>query len=250
MNPKQPSIDQRIALRERPVGSALMYQNWNDLLFLHWRVEPPIIQAKLPKGLYVDCFDGDAYIGIVPFFMRNIHFRWTPSIPWISYFLELNVRTYVYDENGIPGVWFFSLDCNQPLAVWTARTMFGLPYEHAVMSAQRKTDRVIEYRSRRSTKAAPLEQSRFQYGFQAGISFAEPGTLDFFLVERYLLFTVNNRGKIRSGQVHHTPYPLLQVTVDAWETDLFELNGIDEPKKPFDHSIGSRGVDVEVFPLK
>ncbi len=107
---KQPTIDQRLAMRQRPHGSALMYQSWNDLLFLHWRAEPDAIQAKLPKGLFVDCFEDQAYLGLIPFYMRNIHFRWTPSLPWISYFLEINLRTYVVDEAGTPGVWFFSLD--------------------------------------------------------------------------------------------------------------------------------------------
>ena len=231
----QPTIDQRIALRQRPELSALMYQSWNELLFLHWRFKPDAIQAKLPKGLYVDCFEDQAYLGIIPFYMRNIRFRWTPSIPWVSYFLELNVRTYVHDDAGTPGVWFFSLDCNQPLAVWTARSLFQLPYQHANMSASKNADGVTDYRSDRYGQTNPATRSRFRYRFQSNVSYAEPGTLDFFLAERYVLFSVNRNGKIRTGQVHHTPYPLCQVNVETYETD---------------HAIGSRGVDVEVFPLE
>ena len=227
-----------------------MYQSWNDLLFLHWRVEPHEIQRRLPKGLYVDCFDSCAFLGLVPFFMRNIRFRGTPSTPWLSNFLELNVRTYVFDENGRPGVWFLSLDCNQPFAVWAARTLFHLPYQHATMRSRLQNGRTIDYCSQRSTRKKSETVSHFTYSFQNDVSYAQPGTIEFFLAERYLLFAVNRRKQILVGQVHHTPYPLCNVETQRVQTDLFELNGFPSNQRPFDHVIGSRGVDVEVFALE
>ena len=244
-----PTEEQRLAVRQRPAGSALMYQTWTDLLFLHWRMEPELIQSLLPVGLFVDCFQGDAFIGVVPFFMRNIRFRRTPSLPWISHFLELNLRTYVFDEAGRPGVWFMSLDCNQPIAVWAARTLFYLPYEHASMRAKYKDSQTIDYRSRRALPGKVRTESRFTYAFKTDISYALPGTLEFFLAERYLLFSANSKGQILKGQVHHTPYPLCEVDVAGNETDLFELNGLPAMGRPYDHAIGSRGVNVEVFGL-
>ena len=148
-----PTDEQRLALRNRPARSALMYQSWNDLLFLHWCIEPAVIQKLLPAGLFVDCFDGSAFLGVVPFFMQKIRFRGTPALPWISNFLELNLRTYVFDETGRPGVWFLSLDCNQPFAVWAARTLFHLPYQHASMQASIKNGQMIDYHSKRSTQS-------------------------------------------------------------------------------------------------
>jgi len=244
-----PTEEQRLAVRQRPVGSALMYQSWSDLLFLHWRMEPEFIQSLLPAGLFVDCFQGDAFIGVVPFFMKNIRFRGTLSLPWISHFLELNLRTYVFDEAGMPGVWFLSLDCNQPIAVWAARTLFHLPYQHASMQATFEDSRTIDYRSHRVLPRGVLTESRFKYAYETDISYAQPGTLEFFLAERYLLFSVNTKGWVHKGQVHHTPYPLCKVDVASNETDLFELNGLPAMLRPFDHAIGSRGVNVEVFGL-
>ena len=226
-----------------------MYQSWNDLLFLHWRVEPQEIQRLLPDGLYVDCFDSCAFLGIVPFFMRNIRFRGTPSTPWLSNFLELNVRTYVFDEKGRPGVWFLSLDCNQPFAVWAARTLFHLPYQHASMRANLEDGRTIDYDSQRSKKKGTDAGSHFTYSFRSEVRYAQPDTLEFFLAERYLLFAVNRRKQILVGQVHHTPYPLCDVEVPQFKTDLFELNGLPSNQRPFDHAIGSMGVNVEVFSL-
>lgn len=244
-----PTDEQRLALRDRPARSALMYQSWNDLLFLHWCVEPDVIQKLLPAGLFVDCFNGNAFLGVVPFFMKNIRFRGTTSLPWISNFLELNVRTYVFDETGRPGVWFISLDCNQPLAVWAARTLFHLPYQHASMTASQKKGQTIDYHSQRSTQSEANESSHFTYSLQTNVAYAQPGTLDFFLIERYLLFAVNRRKQILRGQVHHTPYPLCNAEVRHAETDLFKLNGLSSIQHSFDHAIGSHGVNVEVFAL-
>ena len=106
----------------------MMHHAWRDLLFLHWRVDPERIQRTLPPGLTVDVFDGAAYVGIVPFFMCDIRPRGLPAMPGLSNFMELNVRTYVHDAQGTPGVWFYSLDCNSRLTVWGARRFFHLPY--------------------------------------------------------------------------------------------------------------------------
>lgn len=244
-----PTDEQRMAMRDRPHRSPLMYQSWKELLFLHWRVDADSIQKRLPAGLHVDCYDGHAYLGVVPFFMKNIRFRGTPALPWISNFLELNLRTYVYDEKGRPGVWFFSLDCNQPLAVSAARSLFHLPYQHASMEAI-QSGRTMDYRSKRSAIADRSAQSHFTYLLQENTTLARPGTLEFFLTERYLLFSVNRRNQILFGQVHHAPYPLCEVKVPQVQTDLFELNGFPTIDSPFDHAIGSGGVDVEVFSLR
>lgn len=143
-----PTCEQREAIRQRPAGLAVGRQRWTDLLFLHWEVDPAPVQATLPAGLYCDTFEGRAYVGIVPFFMERVRPAFFPPLPWVSWFLELNVRTYVHDEQGLPGVWFYSLDCNQPMAVRIARRCFRLPYFHARMTARRNGS-VIDYHCQR-----------------------------------------------------------------------------------------------------
>jgi uncharacterized protein YqjF (DUF2071 family) len=221
-----------------------MLQRWEKLAFLHWRWDSADIQRTLPPGLLVDTFQGDAWLAIVPFYMRGIRPRFCPPVPGISDFLELNVRTYVHDEQGRPGVWFYSLDCDQPLAVWTARTFFHLPYQHARMQAP-MTDGWIDYTCQRRGKS---EASRFHYRLADETRLAEPGTLEFFLAERYLLFSPSPRG-IRCGQVHHVPYPLAVAKLDAWDVKPLLQAGFSDPQRPPDHVIGSPGVDVRVYPL-
>lgn len=229
--------------RVRPDRPHVLYQRWTELAFLHWRWDPAALQRTLPPGLVVDTFQGEGWLAIVPFFMRDIRPRFCPTVPGISNFLELNVRTYVRDAQGRHGVWFYSLDCNQPIAVWTARTFFHLPYRHARMSAKR-ADEWIDYACRRRGESA---ESRFRYRVASTSRPAEPGTLAFFLAERYLLFAPTPGG-IRCGQVHHVPYPLADLELEAWDANPLAQAGFGSPDRPPDHLLGASGVSVRVYP--
>ncbi len=243
---KSPDLAARLALRQSPAASAVGYQRWSELLFLHWKIDPRAIQATLPKGLFVDTFAGDAYLGLVPFFMQRIRPAWLPPLPWISWFLELNVRTYVHDADGRPGVWFYSLDCNQPLAVAIARRCFHLPYFRARMAASQRGGTVY-YECRRRDDAALSDHYTWTPGPDAGP--AEPGSLAFFLVERYLLFAADGAGRIFTGRVHHAPYRLNTPAVAEFSTAPARQAGFDLEGEPAS-VIGARAVDVSIFPLR
>lgn len=242
-NPDQ-SVQAMLAAREMPKRPHVMLQRWEQLLFLHWRQDADEIQRTLPPGLFVDTFEGDAWLAIVPFFMQGIRWRFTPAVPGISNFLEMNVRTYVHDGRGRHGVWFYSLDCNQPLAVWTARAFFHLPYHHARMSAT-VGDGWVDYICHRRNEES---ESSFRYAIKSSTHLAEPGTLEFFLAERYLLFS-QSPGGIRCGRVHHAPYPLADAELEAWDSLALRQAGLVQPGRPPDHVMGSPGVDVRVYPL-
>lgn len=249
-----PTLEQRIALQGRPTDQRqVMFQAWRELLFLHWSLDPELIQQTLPPGLTVDTFDGRAWIGIVPFYMRAIRPVYLPPLPRISYFLEVNVRTYVHSTDGTPGVWFYSLDANRWLAVQLARTFFHLPYFEAGMRAPSfppDSKRPIDYRSLRKGEGAEIE-SRFEYQGGAVIGTAEPGSFEFFLVERYILFAYNQRNsRLFSGRVHHAPYELCEVELNRYDDRLIRLAGFDLGGRPAEHVAMSHGVDVDVFPVK
>lgn len=240
--------DQQEALRGRPETPWVMRQRWEELLFLHWVWEEDDLQQRLPGGLKVQTFEGRAYLGLVPFFMRGVRPRGVPAVPGISDFLEMNLRTYVTDRSGCPGVWFFSLDCNQPLAVWTARTFFHLAYFHASMVVEGSAREGWDYRCRR---AGGEEETRLHYRVRdAGVP-AEPGTLEYFLVERYLLFSASPKsGKLWKGRVWHRPYALSPVDRAGEVAPVFRAGGFRAPSRGPDHATGSPGVDVWVHPLE
>ena len=244
-----PNLETRIALTRRPQDrSPVMYQRWSNLLFLHWAVEPEIIQATLPPGLHVDTFDGSAWLGVVPFFMEGLRPRFSPPVPGLSHFLELNLRTYVHDEQGRPGVWFYSLDANQAIAVAIARVGFSLPYVRARMaSVVEDGGGAIEFRSERPGQAEQL----FQYAHGPVLEAPRPGSLEFFLVERYLLFSHRKKGnRLYMGRIHHRPYPLMKPQLLSHSRDLFALNGFKDPERDPDHALLSNGVDVTVYGLE
>jgi len=240
------TMDQRMAARERPLGFSVMRQQWAGLGFFHWPVDASLIASRLPSGLHVDTFDGSAWIGVVPFFMNRVRPSFLPPLPWLSWFLELNVRTYVFDENGRPGVWFFSLDCNQPLAVEIARRFFHLPYEHADMSSKFWAGR-IDYECRRKSGSGT---AKCDYPQAANPQPATPGSLEWFLVERYLLFSADRHGGLHCGQVHHEPYQIETITEAACSTLPLMWNGMAEPIDPPLSKLAAATVDVEIFPLR
>ncbi|MET0262695.1 MAG: DUF2071 domain-containing protein, partial [Rariglobus sp.] len=210
MRPTAPTAEQRAATRERPLRSPVMYQSWRHLLFLHWQWDPAAIQATLPAGLHVDTFDGHAYLGVVPFWMDEVRPRFFPSTPGLSWFLELNLRTYVHTDDGTPGVWFYSLDCNNPVAVQLARSLFSLPYVHARQTGVRPSAHSLnraEFKSQRIPVIhADAPSNHFAYAATTPPVAAEPGTLEYFLAERYLLFSRSSRtGRLASGRVWHAP---------------------------------------------
>jgi uncharacterized protein YqjF (DUF2071 family) len=178
----EPTWETRRAWQMRPDRRPVMCQSWRNLAFFHWALDPEFIAQKLPPGLHVDTFDGRAWIGLVPFEMRNIRPRGLCSVPYISNFLELNVRTYVFDEQGRPGVWFFSLAANRAVAVWAARTFFSLPYFWSQMSETIRED-WIDYRCLRKMEAS---RGTFAFRYRREGEFAEApeASFEFFLVER------------------------------------------------------------------
>ena len=224
-----------------------MHQRWADLLFLHWPIDPAVLAARLPAGIHVDTFGGDGWIGVVPFFMQRVRPTGLPPLPWLSWFMELNVRTYVHDDFGNPGVWFFSLGCNQPLAVEVARRFFHLPYEHAEMHCNRAHDD-IQYFCRR--KSAEATGASFQYKRPTETRLAEPGSLEWFLVERYLLFSANRAGRLFCGRVHHEPYQIAFGGCGEWSTEPLRLDGFPTPSEPPASILTAAPVEVKIFPLR
>ncbi len=241
-----PRPEQRLAARESPATRPIGRQRWRDLLFLHWKVPAPDIQASLPRGLSVDTYNGDAYLGVVPFFMEGVRFGPLPAVPGISNFLELNVRTYVHDADGTPGVWFYSLDCNQPLAVWVARRFFHLPYFHARMSARRHRNSIAYESQRRGGADA---RDAFTWEAPDRTAPATPGSLEFFLVERYILFSINRSARLRRGRVQHAPYEIAVPRVSQFSVAVARLAGFELAGPP-DSALAARRVDVGIHPLE
>lgn len=246
--PPAPTPAQRAAMRVRPATSAVMRQAWRHLLFLHWRWDPAEIQSRLPPGLHVDTHDGAAWLGVVPFWMDAVRPSFLPPLPGLSWFLELNLRTYVYASDGTPGVWFFSLDCQQPLAVRIAQTIFSLPYVDARQAGRRPTreNPVARFSSARSGGAA----TELEYE-AAGPAFpAQPGTLEYFLIERYAFFSRTRGGALREGRVWHPPYVVAPARVLRAEIGLLADNGFETPERPADHALVSSGVAIHAYPLR
>jgi len=184
---------------------------WSELLFAHWPVEPEAVEAWLPEGVRLDTRGGTAWVGVVPFLMSKVAPRGCPPLPGLSRFLELNVRTYVtVDEK--PGVWFFSLDASNRVAVRVARATFHLPYMDARMSLDSDDSGLIRYGSNRTHRGEPAASFDATYGRDGETFEAEPGSLEHWLTARYCLYSVDRRGRVYRGEIAHPPWTLATAT--------------------------------------
>ncbi len=215
-------------------------QTWEHLLFAHWRVDADALRSLVPPQLPLDTFDGDAWLGITPFRVSGFRLRGTLPVPMISSFLELNVRTYVtVDEK--PGIFFFSLDCESPIAVEAARRIYRLPYYHARMSARRRGSE-IEYSSARRDASARPFVFHGSYRPTGGVFNAEAGSLEHFLTERYCLYTLDERQDVARADIHHPPWPLQPAEAQIERNTMATPIGIDLLAPPLLHFAGRQDV--------
>jgi len=220
-----------------------MTQTWHDLLFAHWPIPAAGLRSLVPKQLPLDTFDGSCWIGVVPFHMSHIRRRGVPPLPGLSRFPELNVRTYV-NIDGKPGVYFFSLDAANRVAVWAARRFYHLPYYFARMAVQQQ-GQWIGYESSRQSKVADF---RARYRPLAPVQLRAPGSLESWLTERYCLYTSVN-GSVFRAEVHHRQWPLQDAECEIRVNTVAAAAGVAlPPLPPLLHF--SRTLEVLVWPLR
>jgi uncharacterized protein YqjF (DUF2071 family) len=223
-------------------GPWVLAMGWHDLLFAHWRVPTEVLRPRIPAALEIDDFEGEAWVGVVPFRMSGVRPRFVPSMPGLSWFPELNLRTYVRHE-GRAGVWFFSLDAASRVAVRLARATFHLPYFDARMSCTPRDGGGIEYESVRIHRDAPAAVFKGSYRPKGPAFASRPGSLAHWLTERYCLYSADAAGRVYRGDVAHEPWPLQEAEAALERCDMTRLLGWELPGES-PHLLFARGIHV------
>lgn len=233
-------------MSERPTGQPLMHQSWGKLLFMHWPVDVAVLRPLIPSSLQIDTFDGTAWIGVVPFTMWDIRAfpPYFPRIPFLNAMHELNVRTYV-SSNREPGVWFLSLDCNNAAAVFGARKSYFLPYFNATIDL-RQHDNAIDYNLTRRDQPPANFSSSWTIGKSLPIT--TPGSLPFFLTERYCLYS-KRRSRVYRSRIFHEPWQLKTASIQTISSTMIESHGLPAPTgEPLLHY--AEEISVDIWALK
>jgi uncharacterized protein YqjF (DUF2071 family) len=208
-----------------PARPWAMRMRWRDLLFAHWAVEEAVIRKLIPAELQVDLFDGRAYVGAVPFRMEGVTPHWVPAVRGLQAFPELNLRTYV-TAGGKRGVWFFSLDAGQRLAVRAARRFFHLPYFDAEFEIQNRAE-TIAYSAVRTHRNAAAATFGATYRPAGAVYASAPGSLDAWLTDRYCLYAADIAGNVYRGEIDHQLWPLQPAAAEIGVNTLGDWLGID-----------------------
>ncbi len=230
----------------------MLQQRWEDLASFHWRYPVDEVRRLLPDRLDVDTFDGDAWVGLIPFHMRAVRLGVGPVFPYVGTFVEINVRTYVVDPAGNRGVWFWSLDVPRAPAVAVARAAFALPYCWGTAQHDVLRDGDGEHHRYRCTRrwprasAATTSQPWADIDYTVGerVAAADVTGLDHFVTARWSLYSARG-ARLRRGDVHHARWPIHRVTDHRIDQSLIEAAGLPSPVGD-PHALASPGVSVRV----
>jgi uncharacterized protein YqjF (DUF2071 family) len=236
--------------RPLPSGRWLLRQRWNDMLFANWPVPAAALAPLIPEGLQVDTFQGSAWLGIMPFWMEQIKLRGLPPIPGARTFPHLSLRTYVRDpQTGTLGLTFLSLEASNLLAAALGRAFYRLPYHWAEMHMEQRSEREFAFYSRRRFAARPvIFKARYRgLGPSQRLAESRVGTLEYFLMERYCLFSRNHDGQAIQASLHHVAWPLEEAEAEIEQNDLAAVLGVTLPdQEPVLHY--TRRLAVYVWP--
>lgn len=185
--------------RPFPPNSAkpwVYYQEWNNALFLHFKVPEAVLEPYIPQGLTLDSFESSCWVSLVAFTMNKVRPRYVPSMPFISDFHEVNLRTYIKDDKK-PGVFFLSIEGEKALSNFIAKHLSGLPYEKADIA--RAHSFYESYNNKNSLKAQ----------FDIGVK-AKKEAVDIWLTERYALYLTEGQNVYRY-EIDHEEWDLKEV---------------------------------------
>jgi uncharacterized protein YqjF (DUF2071 family) len=238
----------RIAATRRPDRGRQGSQRWHRLLFVHWEVPQEVLRPLVDPRLTLDDFEGRFFVGLVPFTMQRVRpYDWLPSMPTATTFGEINLRTYVHLDGQEPGVWFFSLDAHSSIAVQAARTLWHLPYFRSDMTCE-DDGATVRWTSRRRWPRPQASDFSVSYRVGEPIPPPQPGSLEFFLAERYQFYTTRREMLLRA-RVYHVPYPLQLANEVQVSPSLLDAAGLPS-SGPRTVDLFSPGVDVDIFSME
>jgi hypothetical protein len=209
---------------EERVDRPVVRQSWRQVAFLHWRVDPDLVRARLPAGFDVDLVDGAAWVGITPFRVECFRALGSPPLQLRSSFPETNLRTYVRDRRGRDGLWFLSLDVANLPSLVGGRFM-GAPYSWSSMSVE--GDEVVRYRARRRVGPAAHHDLTIRPGPALGDD--DPASTAALLTGRWRAFLLAPFGRLLVVPVAHQPWPLRTAVVEHLDETLFAAAGLARP---------------------
>jgi uncharacterized protein YqjF (DUF2071 family) len=232
---RQPRTLRETAHRPWPVPDDpwIMGQTWERLLFAHWRIDAARLRRMMPPQIPIDTFDGSAWLAVTPFIVGGLRLRFLPPLPGTTRFPEINVRTYA-TVGDRPGIYFFSLDVPNVLAIAAARRVYRLPYFRSKIEVDHADGR-LGYRSRRVDPAGIPVECDLDYEPTAPAAVARAGSFEYWAAERYCLYTLDNRMRVLRGEIHHPPWQLQPAHTTIAANSMGRQLGIDLQEPPVLH---------------
>lgn len=215
------------------------YQSWDDVLFLHWKTRPDDIAPRLPRGLEASTFGGAAWVSAV-LFRLTVRLRGLPRVPRLSRLVELNVRTYARC-GGREGVWLLRVQADNHAACRLARLLTPLPYEYRPLR-YRRTDAGF------GVSDAARRNDLLAFSPSGLPAVTLEGSVDEWLVERYLLFARGTRTSLTTAEVTHPRWAVRTPVLTGWDPEFGRQVGVGDRQPDAAHF--SDGVHAVFGPFR
>lgn len=204
-----------------PKFKPLFRADWDDLCMVHMEIPAAKLQPSIPFEL--DLFEGRAFITLVFFTMRNMH--WARGPAWLNWtflpFREqhfLNVRTYVRC-GGEAGIHFIAEWISSRVCTHLGPPLYALPYRYG--KHRREFGRPGSRFKAGVTDYATGSQLSCELRLKEGHEL-EPcaaGTLGEFFFERYIAFNRHGQ-RAKSFRVWHSPWRQVRAEASVLEDSL------------------------------
>lgn len=221
---------------DTPNRSWKFYQEWNNAVFLHWKVNSDLIKPYLPKGIELDVIDGKTWVSLVAFDMNNIDVRRLLKLPYISDFQEINIRVYIV-SNGKPSVYFLSMEGNKRTSCVILKTLSKFPYRYSKMSRNESTHK---------SKNDKFKDT-FNIEYELKDEPVKKAKTDLWLTERYAVFQ-DYKNHIIEYDVHHVEWPMQAIEIKKLELNYPRFSHLINNKPDKIHY--SSGVQVLTWDKK
>ena len=175
------------------------FQQWNDVLMLHWSVPASLIENLLPDGVELDTFNGQAWISLAAFTVSGVRGRYIFPLPYFSSFEEINLRTYVIADFK-PGIYLLSVETNKSLVALLTRIFTGIPYVKSTIL--RIDDRLYA--------KLPAKKQSLNLRFCDNVKPLRKDVLDYWLTERHCLYQNVGRTLYRFD-IHHNEWEMKNI---------------------------------------
>jgi uncharacterized protein YqjF (DUF2071 family) len=195
---------------------------WRNLVLLSFPIERAVLDARLPRGLALDLWEGQALVSLVGFQFLHTKVLGAPAAPYRD-FPEVNLRYYVR-SGPKRGVVFIKEIVPHGVIAWLARTLYSENYVSLPMRTDVDPGRRAEYSWTLAERDDSTDHS-IRVVASGPAAYPPPGSLEEFIIEHQWGYSVKDGGECFEYRVERPPWRVYPVESYGFRVDAGRVYG-------------------------